>query len=166
MGASSPEDAQTYCFPEDDLLRIPEKQSALITDCPPSIREDLERASFESGDEDDTYVKHQESFSGQERQVAEVSLYGDTAHISVSDSVGLLTFTPETHIAVEPKLSWEAVVDMLLTVYQWNRGPEYHGIPIDDFVSGDIDLEDIFLIFAINYLDALRPIRRNGFVRE
>lgn len=166
MGVSSSEVARTYSYIEDDLLRIPEKQDALVTECPPSITEDLERASFKPGKKDNEYVKYQKSLSGKERQVAKVSLYGDIAHVSVEDSVGILTFTPEIRISVEPKLPWEAVVEMLLSVYQWNRGPEYHGIPLDDFISGDVGLDDIFLIFAINYLDALRPIRRNGFVRE
>jgi 5-methylcytosine-specific restriction endonuclease McrBC regulatory subunit McrC len=166
MGVSGAEVARTYAYDEDDVVRIPERKSALVTNCPPSIQEKLERAEFKQGEEDNTYIKYQESLAGQERQIARVTLYGDAAHVSVYDSVGILTFTPDVRISVEPKLTWEAVVDMLLTVYQWNRGPEYHGIPLDDFMSGDIDFDDIFLIFAINYLEALRPIRRNGFVRK
>ena len=43
---------------------------------------------------------------------------------------------------------------------------EDHGIPIEDFLSDDIDLEDIFVVVAANYLNSLQPLYRYGFLRE
>jgi hypothetical protein len=55
---------------------------------------------------------------------------------------------------------------MLLAVYDQNRSIEYHGIPLQDFLSDDIHLDDIFVVLAINYLDGLETIHRQGYIRD
>jgi hypothetical protein len=55
---------------------------------------------------------------------------------------------------------------LLLAVHSRKRAIEYHGIPLSEFRTDDIDLEDVFLILAVNYLNGLENIHRNGFVRR
>src|SRR5699024_8182056 len=67
---------------------------------------------------------------------------------------------------IEPKIDWNHLFDMLLAVHGRKRSVEYHGIPLSQFRTQDVDLEDVFLILAINYLNGIEDIHRRGFIRR
>ncbi len=77
-----------------------------------------------------------------------------------------MSLTPSSKVQVDPKIDWEHIFDMLLAVYDQNRSIEYHGIPLQDFLSDDIHLDDVFVVLAINYLDGLETIHRQGYIRD
>jgi hypothetical protein len=77
-----------------------------------------------------------------------------------------VSLTPSSKVQVDPKIDWKHIFDMLLAVYDQNRSIEYHGIPLQDFLSDDIHLDDVFVVLAINYLDGLETIHRQGYIRD
>ncbi|GAB3686542.1 hypothetical protein GCM10028857_18750 [Salinarchaeum chitinilyticum] len=164
MSASDPDVTYQY---EPGTFSVPERGSARIEGCPPSIGEQLRRASFEK-EAANVFVKSQASLddSDEEYRVVRVRIDGPTARVDVRDNVGIISFTPRSKLRIEPKIDWDHIFDMLLAVHGRKRSVEYHGIPLSDVQSEDVDLEDVFLILAINYLDALEAVHRNGFVRE
>jgi len=55
---------------------------------------------------------------------------------------------------------------MFLTVSRYNRSLDYQGIPIRDFLSEDVQIEDVFIVIAVNFLNSLDPLHRHGFIRQ
>jgi len=142
------------------------ENSEVIIDCPPGIQKQLKQAAFEQT-KTDVFVKKRRSLNNEnEYKVAEARLEGSQLSISVEDIVGVIDLTPSSRLQINPKIGWSEILDMFLTVHQYNRTLEYHGIPIEDFLSDDIDLEDIFVVVAANYLNSLQPLYRYGFLRE
>ena len=164
MSSAAPDESYTY---SPGTFRIPERGEIRIEGCPPSIGDQLERASFER-ETDTTFVKTQESLDDQDKEyrVVRVRLDGPVMHVSARDNVGIISLTPRSKLRIEPKIDWDSIFDMLLAVHGRRRSVEYHGIPLSEFRTEDIDLEDVFLILAINYLNGLEDIHRNGFVRR
>ncbi len=152
-----------------DTFNIPERGEIRIEDCPSSITDQLRRASF-TQESPGVFTKSQESLdSDQEYEVVTVTLDGDdgdTLYVSATDIIGVVSLTPSSKVQVDPKIDWEHIFDMLLAVYDQNRSIEYHGIPLQDFLSDDIHLDDVFVVLAINYLDGLETIQRNGYIRD
>ena len=152
-----------------DTFNIPERGEIRIEDCPSSITDQLRRASFKQ-ESPGVFTKSQESLdSDQEYEVVTVTLDGDdgdTLYVSATDIIGVVSLTPSSKVQVDPKIDWEHIFDMLLAVYDQNRSIEYHGIPLQDFLSDDIHLDDVFVVLAINYLDGLETIQRNGYIRD
>ena len=145
---------------------VPERGNLIIEDCPDDIKTRLERASFER-DSPNVFVKNQESFEGEsEYKVVEVTVRGNDLHIEANDIVGVISLTPADSLRIDPKIDWEHIFDIVLAVQGKNRSTEYHGVPLNDFVSGDIDLSDVFVILAINYLEGIQDIKRNGYLRD
>jgi 5-methylcytosine-specific restriction endonuclease McrBC regulatory subunit McrC len=148
-------------------FRVPERGDIRIEGCPPSIESQLIRVSFEQ-EGANIFVKTQQSLdtSDQEYQVVKVRVDGPVLHVSAEDNVGIVSLTPQVKLRIDPKIEWDHIFDMLLAVHGRKRSVEYQGIPLSDFQSEDVYLEDVFLILAINYLNGLEDIHRNGFIRQ
>ena len=157
----------------EDTFNIPERGEIRIEGCPSSITDQLCRASF-TRESPGVYTKSQAALDDdQEYQVVTVTVDGDEEedqdeilHVEATDIIGVVSLTPSSKVQVDPKIDWEYIFDMLLAVYDQNRSIEYHGIPLQDFLSDDIHLDDVFVVLAINYLDGLETIQRNGFIRD
>jgi len=152
-----------------DTFNIPERGEIRIEGCPSSITDQLRRASF-TRESPGVFTKRQEALdSDQEYEVVTVTVEGDDneiLHVEATDIIGVVSLTPSSKVQVDPKIEWEYIFDMLLAVYDQNRSIEYHGIPLQDFLSDDIHLDDVFVVLAINYLDGLENIQRNGYIRD
>jgi len=164
MSTGQIDDAYTYGA---RTFSVTERGSIRINDCPPTIDEQLRRASFEE-ESAGVFVKTQESLddSDQEYRVVEVQVDEPTIRVNVGDNVGIVSLTPQSKLQIEPKIDWDHIFDMLLAVHGRKRSVEYHGVPLSRFQRDDIELEDVFLILAINFLNGLEAIHRNGFVRQ
>jgi len=164
MSVSEPDESYTY---QPGTFSIPERGEIRIEGCPPSINDQLRRASFEQ-EAANVFVKSQASLDDRdtEYQVVKARVDGPVLHVTARDNVGIVTLTPRSKLRIEPKIDWDYIFDMLLAVHGRKRSVEYHGIPLEEFRTEDIDLEDVFLILAINYLNGLEDIHRNGFVRR
>jgi len=164
MSVSDPDASYTY---QPGTFSVPERGEIRIEGCPPSIDDQLRRASFEQ-EADNMFVKTQESLDDRDKEyrVVRVRVDGPVLHVTVRDNVGIVSLTPRSKLRIEPKIDWDYIFDMLLAVHGRKRSVEYHGIPLDEFRTEDVDLEDVFLILAINYLNGLEAIHRNGFVRQ
>jgi len=152
-----------------DTFNVPERGEIRIEDCPSSITDQLRRASF-TQESPGVFTKSQAALdSDQEYEVITVTVNGDdheTLHVEATDIIGVVSLTPSSKVQVDPKIEWEYIFDMLLAVYDQNRSIEYHGIPLQDFLSDDIHLDDVFVVLAINYLDGLETIHRQGYIRD
>jgi len=164
MSISDPDESYTY---QPGTFSVPERGEIRIEGCPPSIDDQLRRASFEQ-EAANVFVKTQESLDDRDKEyrVVKVRVDGPVMHVTARDNVGIVTLTPRSKLRIEPKIDWDDIFDMLLAVHGRKRSIEYHGIPLDEFRTEDVDLEDVFLILAINYLNGLENIHRNGFVRQ
>ena len=164
MSVADPDDSYTY---QPGTFSIPERGAIRIEGCPPSIDDQLRRASFER-EADNVFVKTQESLDdrNKEYRVVRVQVDGPVMHVTVRDNVGIVSLTPRSKLRIEPKIDWDYLFDMLLAVHGRKRSVEYHGIPLSEFRTEDVDLEDVFLILAINYLNGIEDIHRRGFVRR
>jgi hypothetical protein len=152
-----------------DTFNVPERGEIRIEGCPSSIQDQLRRASF-TQESPGVFTKSQPALdSDQEYEVVTVTLNGDNneiLHIEATDIIGVVSLTPSSKVQVDPKIEWEYIFDMLLAVYDQNRSIEYHGIPLEDFLSDDIHLDDVFVVLAINYLDGMEAIHRHGYIRD
>ncbi|MDQ2075016.1 restriction endonuclease [Haloarcula sp. H-GB4] len=151
-----------------DTFNIPERGEIRIEGCPSSIGDQLRRASF-TQQSPGVFTKSQAALGGeQEYEVVTVTVDGEEneVHVEATDIIGVVSLTPSSKVQVDPKIDWEHIFDMLLAVYDQNRSIEYHGIPLQDFLSDDIHLDDVFVVLAINYLDGLETIHRQGYIRD
>jgi len=146
---------------------VPERGEIRIEGCPPSIEDQLRRASFDR-EAANIYTKTQQSLedSDKEYQVVRIRVDGPVLHVTAQDSVGVVSLTPRSKLRIDPKIDWDHIFDMLLAVQGRKRSVEYQGIPMSEFRTDDVDLEDVFLILAINFLKGLETIHRNGFIRR
>lgn len=152
-----------------DTFNVPERGEIRIEGCPSSITDQLRRASF-TQESPSVFTKRQAALdSDRDYDVVTVTVDGDdneVLHIEATDIIGIVSLTPSSKIQVDPKIDWEYIFDMLLAVYDQNRSIEYHGIPLQDFLADDIHLDEVFVVLAINYLDGLETIQRNGYIRD
>ncbi|TYL37425.1 restriction endonuclease [Natronococcus pandeyae] len=145
---------------------VPERGEICIEDCPESIVEQLERASFERVSPN-VFRKTQETFDEDtEYTVLTATVDGSMLRVEARDVVGIVSLTPTAKVQINPKIDWEPVFDMVLAVYDQNRSLEYRGVPLENFLADDIELSDIFLILALNYLEGIDVIHRSGFIRD
>lgn len=152
-----------------DTFDVPERGEIRIENCPSSITDQLRRASF-TRESPGVFTKRQDALdSDQQYDVITVTVEGDDGdviHVSATDIVGAVSLTPSSKVTITPKIDWGPIFDMLLAVYDQNRSIDYHGIPLQDFLSDDIELEDVLAVMAINYLEGLETIQRNGYIRD
>ncbi|WP_222912667.1 restriction endonuclease [Natrinema sp. SYSU A 869] len=149
-----------------ETFDVPERGEIVIEDCPESIVDQLERASFDRVTPN-VFKKTQEAFDEDtEYTVLTATVDGSTLRVEARDVVGIVSLTPTAKVQINPKIDWEPVFDMVLAVYDQNRSLEYRGVPLQNFLGDDIELSDIFLILALNYLEGIDVIHRNGFIRD
>ena len=151
-----------------ERFELPERGDIRIEGCPDNITEQLRRASF-TRDSPGVFTKRQQALdSDREYEVVTVTVDEEqgTLQVSATDIVGVVSLTPLASLQINPKIPWESIFDMLLAVYDKNRSVTYHGVPLEDFLSDDVALEDVFVVLAINYLEGMREIRRQGFIRD
>ncbi|WP_126664358.1 5-methylcytosine restriction system specificity protein McrC [Haloterrigena salifodinae] len=146
-------------------VSITEREERVIQ-CPQGIEEQLKQAAFEQVDTN-VFVKRRRSWDGEsEYKVVEARLDGDELTISAEDIVGIVDLTPTSRLQIRPRIGWSEILDMFLTVSRYNRSLDYQGIPIRDFLSEDVQIEDVFIVIAVNFLNSLAPLHRNGFIRQ
>lgn len=148
-------------------VSITENEKAKIKR-PPKVGQQLEKAAFEQQSANE-YVKRRKIISDDrsEYEVARVTVKEDTLQVEAKDVVGIVKLTPSLQLQITPKIGWDEVLEMLLTVLeQRDRSIEYQGVPIEDFLKDDISIEDIFLITAVNFLESLVPLHEHGLIRE
>lgn len=157
---------ETYVY-EPGTFRLPERGRIRIEGCPTTIEEQLRRASFEQ-EAANIFVKTQESLGedDQEYQVVSVRVEGPVLDVTAQDNVGIVSLTPRSKLQIDPKIDWDHIFEMLLAVHGRRRSIDYQGIPLSELRSEEVDLEDVFLILAINYLNGIETIQRNGFIRQ
>ena len=151
-----------------DTFELPERGEIYIEGCPENITERLQRAAF-TRDSPGVFTKRQQALeSNHEYEIVTVTVdeNRDTLHISATDIVGVVSLTPTAKLQINPKIPWESIFDMLLAVYEKSRSVTYHGVPLEDFLSDDVALEDVFVVLAINYIEGMRVIQRHGFIRD
>jgi hypothetical protein len=155
------------------LCPVQENRKLIIEDCDPeSITDELRAANFVR--EGSRFVKRRPRLRTRtERnkesdglQVLSVRVVEDVLHVKPSDVVGIVRLVPGMSVQIEPKIDWEHVIEMLLTIYDIDRTQSYYGIPLDDLLSSGIESAQIIAILAINYVHGVRTIRRKGFIRN
>ncbi|ELZ36919.1 5-methylcytosine restriction system specificity protein McrC [Halorubrum distributum] len=99
-------------------------------------------------------------------QVLTARVVEDALHVEPSDVVGVVRLLPGMSVQIEPKVDWDDVIRMLLTVYEIERTQSPYGIPLDEMTTGGVDASRIIAIFAINYVQGLQTINRKGFIRD
>ncbi len=155
------------------LCAVTEKQKLIVEDCDPErIEDELRAANFVR--DGSKYVKKRPRLragGGQNAdedalKVLSVRIVGDTLHVKPFDVVGVVRLVPGMNIQIEPKVDWDQVIEMLLTVYGIDRTQSYYGVPLGELLSSGVESSRIIAILAINYVHGLRTIRRNGFIRD
>jgi 5-methylcytosine-specific restriction endonuclease McrBC regulatory subunit McrC len=164
MSAGEYDESYTY---RRGTFSVPEGGEIRIEGCPPSIKDQLRRAEYDR-EAANIFMKTQKSLddSDTEYQVVRIRVDGPMLRVTAQDSVGVVSLTPRSKLRIDPKIDWDHIFDMLLAVQGRKRTVEYQGIPMSEFRSDDVDLEDVFLILAINFLNGLEGIHRNGFFRR
>lgn len=154
------------------LCSVRENQKLVIENCDPeTIRSELRAANFER--DETRFIKRRARLRANTAddddsslQVLSVRIAEDTLHIEPSDVVGIVGLVPGMSVQIEPKIAWDDVVGMLLSVYSIERTETPYGIPLKDLTSGEIEASRIIAILAINYVHGVRTIRRKGFIRD
>jgi len=149
-----------------ERVHIREEKEKTIRDCPLEIGKQLERAAFDKKNANEFIKTRTPHGSDQARPVVTATIEDNDLTISVEDVVGVVELTPTSKLQINPKIGWEDILTMFLSVRDRKRSLEYQGVPIDDFLADDIHIEDIFVVITVNYLSSLQPIYRNGFIRQ
>ncbi|RDZ50443.1 restriction endonuclease [Haloferax sp. Atlit-4N] len=176
LGIDQPDDdsvAARYRYEsEPTIYPVPERGRIEIRDCPATITDLLDRGSI-TNVATGLYKKTQlaeEVVDGEQKEydVVTASLRDDgrTLQIDAEDLVGVVSLAPTISLRINPKVEWDAILDMLLAVYQERRSVEYHGVPLEQFVGEGESLEDVVIILVINLLDGISKIHRQGLIRD
>jgi hypothetical protein len=155
------------------LCSVQENRKLIVEECDPgTITDELRAANFVR--KGSRFVKKRSRLrtttDGDNKsdtlQVLSVRIIEDTLHVTPSDVVGLVRLVPGMSVQVEPKIDWEHVIEMLLTVYDIDRTESYYGVPLGELISSGVEATRIIAILAINYVHGVRTIRREGFIRD
>lgn len=155
------------------LCSVRENQKLVVEDCDPeTVGPELRAANFVR--DGSKFVKRRPRLrtagdgnaDSKGLQVLSARIVDDTLHVEPADIVGIVRLVPGMSVQVEPKVGWEHVVRMLLTVYDIDRTQSYYGVPLDELTDGGVESARIIAILAINYVHGVRTIRREGFVRN
>lgn len=155
-----------------ELCSVQENRKLIVENCDPEeLREELRAANFVR--EGSRYVKKRprlrpETDDGDSGalHVLSARIIENSLHIKPSDVVGIVKLVPGMSIQVEPKIEWEHVIRMLLTVYDIDRTQSYYGIPLEDMIAGEIEASQLIAILAINYVHGVKTITKKGFIRD
>lgn len=156
------------------LCSVQESKKLIVEECDPTtIKEELRAANFVR--KGSKFVKKRPRLRSRQSgrrpdsnslQVLSVRVVDDKLHVKPSDVVGIVRLVPGMSVQIEPKVDWEHVLEMLLTVYDIDRTQSYFGVPLDELLSSGVESTRIIAILAINYVHGVRTIRRNGFIRN
>lgn len=156
------------------LCSVQENHKLVVEGCDPEqVTAELRTAGFVR--EGSQFVKRRRrlrrrrsSGDGEENglQVLTTRVVEDALHVEPSDVVGVVRLLPGMSVQIEPKVDWDDVIRMLLTVYEIERTQSPYGIPLDEMTTGGVDASRIIAIFAINYVQGLQTINRKGFIRD
>ncbi|MFC7143144.1 hypothetical protein ACFQMA_25460 [Halosimplex aquaticum] len=121
------------------LCSVQENRKLIVEECDrESIKDELRAANFVR--EGSKYVKKRPRLriaAGQDAeedalQVLSVRLVDNSLHVKPSDIVGIVSLVPGMNVQIEPKVDWEHVIEMLLTVYDIDRTQSYYGVPLSE----------------------------------
>jgi hypothetical protein len=154
------------------ICTVQENRKLVVENCnPDTIQDELRAANFQR--DDARFVKRRARLRSSVTQddtdsfqVLSVRVAKDTLHITPSDVIGIVGLVPGMSVQIEPKIEWNDIMQMLLTVYDIDRTQSPYGIPLEDLTSGEIEASRIIDILAINYVHGVRTIRRKGFIRD
>lgn len=156
------------------LCTVQESRKLIVEKCDPTtINHELRAANFVR--EGSKFVKKRPRLRARGNQrdsetkgltVLTARVVDDSIHVKPSDVVGIVRLVPGMSVQVEPKIGWEHVIEMLLTVYDIDRTHSYFGVPLDELISSGIESTKIIAILAINYVHGVRRIRRHGVIRD
>jgi hypothetical protein len=149
----------------DGRIRLDEETSKTIDNPPSDIEDQLEAVEFERKSANVFVKKRQPYSSEKQKKVVEVRIEDDSLTLSSESIVGVVNLTPTSKVQIDPKIGWSEILEMFLTVQEQNRSIEYQGVPIREFLGDDLNIEDIFVVIAVNYLNSLEPIWRERLVR-
>ena len=92
MSISEPDASYTY---QPGTFSVPERGEIRIEGCPPSIDDQLRRASFEQ-ESDNIFVKTQKSLDdrNKEYRVVKIRIDGPVIHVTARDNVGIVSLSP------------------------------------------------------------------------
>jgi len=146
------------------------EQGAVTLDGRPEravVERGLERAGFEAeNDGSDTWVKHRRRVDDDGLVVARAIIEDDRLRVEPESVVGAVSLLPGTTLEIEPKIGWEPLVEMMLTVYGLDRTESYFGVPLSTLLSETGDISRLVALLAINYVRGVRTVRREGLVRD
>ena len=146
------------------------EQGAVTLDGRPEravVERGLERAGFEAeNDGSDTWVKHRRRVDDDGLVVARAIIEDDRLRVEPESVVGAVSLLPGTTLEIEPKIGWEPLVEMMLTVQGLDRTASYFGVPLSAVLSGTVDTSRLVALLAINYLRGVETVRREGLVRN
>ena len=98
--------------------------------------------------------------------VARAIIEDDGLRVAPESVVGAVSLLPGTTLEIEPKIGWEPLVEMMLTVYGLDRTESYFGVPLSALLSETGDISRLVALLAINYVRGVRTVRREGLVRD
>jgi len=149
----------------DGRIRLDEDDSKRIEDPPNDIKEQLQAVEFEKISAN-VFVKERQPYTDSNaRKVIEVRIKDNALELSSESVVGVVNLTPTSKIQINPKIGWSDILEMFLRVQEQRRSIEYQGVPIRKFLGDDLAIEDIFVVIAVNYLNSLEAIWREGLIR-
>lgn len=167
MSISGPIGQGPVDSPLESRIEIEERGTCVIQEYPDDIIDQLKRAAFEFEESANRYVKYRKPVnSNQEPKVAEVEITDAGLEITATDIVGVIDLTPTSKLQINPKIGWNDILDIFLTVQEYDRTLDYHGIPIRDFLADDIGIQDVFIIIAVNYLNSVDILFKHGLIRQ
>ncbi|WP_435185129.1 5-methylcytosine restriction system specificity protein McrC [Halobellus sp. EA9] len=155
-----------------ELCSVQENRKLIVDGCDPeTIHDELRAANFTR--EGSRYVKKRPRLRAEAGDngagalhVLSARVVEESLHVQPSDVVGVVKLVPGMSVQVEPKITWEHVIRMLLTVYDIDRTQSYYGIPLEELISGEIEASQLIAILAINYVYGVKTISKKGFIRD
>ncbi len=154
------------------LCSVQEGRKLIVEGCDPNtIRDELAATNFTL--EGSKYVKRRPRLRARSNatdsngsQILRVRIVEDTLHVTASDVVGIVRLIPGMSVQIEPKVEWDHVIRMLLTLYDIDRTQSYYGVPLEELIDSDVEAARVLAILALNYVHGVRIIRRKGFTRD
>ncbi|MDS0300944.1 McrC family protein [Halogeometricum sp. S1BR25-6] len=98
--------------------------------------------------------------------VLTVTLSEEALKIEAKDVVGIVTLLPGVTIEIEPKIGWNGLIDMLLTVLDVPAAEEPYTMPTGTDDERSVDPADVIVLLAINYHRGIDRISRQGLIRD
>jgi hypothetical protein len=155
-----------------ELCSVQENRKLIVEDCDPvRLQNELRAANFVR--EGSRYVKKRPRLRAEAADgdsgplhVLSARIVENSLHVEPSDIVGIVKLVPGMSVQVEPKMEWEHVIRMLLTVYDIDRTQSYYGIPLEELIAGEIEASQLVAILAINYVHGAKIITKKGFIRD